>query len=338
MSANSALMLINLGSPRSYAEKDVQTYLQQFLMDPLVIDVPYLLRLFIVKMILFKRLKITSQNYAKIWTKQGSPLLVNSCQLLNALKKQYSGKTVLAMRYGNPSITNALAKLADYGIYNVKLLPLYPHYTQSTVESTIHKVMQINKQTYAKKFNFKVIPPFFAHPSYINSLCELIRPYLNTNFEHLVFSFHGVPERHIRKLTNILDKQHDLTRTFDLNIAENILAKCYRSQCIRSANLVALQLNLPADKWSIAFQSRVGGGKWITPYLSQHLQGLAEQGKRNILITAPSFVADCIETLEELAIRYADNFANNCQGKLKVIPCLNSQPSWIKALIEIANH
>jgi len=337
MTNNTSLMLVNLGSPDSYNEQDVKKYLHDFLMDPYVIDLPYPLRVLIVKMILRKRPKITAQNYAKIWTEQGSPLLVNSYQLFNEIKKQYHGKVVLAMRYGKPSIAATLTQLADCNIDTIKLLPLYPQFTQSTVTSAINEVMRINRQQFAGKFKVKVVPPFFAHPAYINSLCTSLQPYLTEDFEHLVFSFHGVPIRHIRKFTNKLDKTHDLQRIHDLEIPAEILANCYRSQCLRTANLVARKLNLPAHKWSQAFQSRLGAGKWITPYLNDHLQSLGLDGLRNILIIAPSFVADCVETLEELAMRYADDFAQTYKGNIKVIPCLNAHSYWAKAIIEIVN-
>jgi len=337
MNKSKSLMLINLGSPNSCAEKDVKNYLKQFLLDPYVIDYPYLLRRFIVQMILWRRPKITAQNYAKIWQDAGSPLIINSEKIRSALEKELDETVVLAMRYGNPSIAEVMHKLAQNHIFDVTLLPMYPHFTQSTVLTAIHAAQQINNHQFAGKFKFTIVPPFFQHHAYIESLCRIIQPYLTNDFEQLVFSFHGIPERHIRKLTNPINPNHDLNNMFDKPISDELLAKCYRSQCIRTASLTANHLKLPPTKWSFAFQSRLGGGKWIAPYLDEHLSHLASSEIRKILLVSPSFMSDCIETLEELNIRYVNELAKK-NVILDVIPCLNDDSYWITSLAKIIKN
>jgi len=338
MAQNKALMLINLGSPASYSEEDVRNYLRQFFADPYVIDYPKWLRSFISQMILRKRPKLTAANYAKIWLPEGSPLVVYSQQLADAVAAKWGGKVVLAMRYGQPSIEAVLQQLAAQNIDEVLLLPLYPHFTQSTIMSAVAETKRINANFFANRFKFTQVAPFFQHPAYIASLAASIAPYLEQDFDHFLFSFHGVPERHIRKLTNAINPQHNLQSLDVSDLDENLLQACYRSQCLHTAELAAQKLNLSQDKWSVAFQSRLGGGRWITPYLAQHLDDLAAQNKRQILVVSPSFVVDCIETLEELKIRYANNFKQKTGGTLQIIPCLNTADMWIEALIKIAKN
>ena len=326
-----ALLLVNLGSPASTSVADVRSYLNQFLMDPYVIDLPWPVRRLLVSLILIKRPEQSAHAYASIWWDEGSPLVVLSRRLQEQMTAQWTqGPVELAMRYGEPSIETALTRLAAQGIRNVTLAPLYPQFADSTVTTVIEEARRVVRD---KKLNvqFSIVPPFYDQPEYIDALAHSVRSYVEQDYDHLLLSFHGLPERHLTKLDP--SGSHCFK---DANCCQNaspeVLATCYRAQCYSVARDFAARLGLPDGKWSVAFQSRLGRAKWIEPYTEARLDALAQQGVKKLLVMCPAFVADCIETLEEIGDRGREQFRAAGGEELVLVPCLNDSEQWAVAL------
>ena len=328
--SNHALLLVNLGSPASTEVADVRRYLNQFLMDPYVVDLPWPLRRLLVSLILLKRPAASAHAYASIWWADGSPLVVLSRRLQAAMKAQWTqGPVELAMRYGEPSIETALQRLAAQGIQQVTLAPLYPQFADSTTTTVIEEARRVVRAANLD-MRFSILAPFYDQPEYIDALVDSARPYLEQDYDHLLLSFHGLPERHLRKLdpSKHCLKGPDCCRT----APPQVLATCYRAQCMRSAAAFAERMGLRPEQWSVSFQSRLGRDKWIEPYTESRLQALAGQGVKKLLVMCPAFVADCIETLEEIGDRGLEQFQAAGGESLQLVPCLNDHPSWVAAL------
>ncbi len=326
-----ALLLVNLGSPKSTSVADVRSYLNQFLMDPYVIDLPWPVRRLLVSLILIKRPEQSAHAYASIWWDEGSPLVVLSRRLQQQMTSQWTqGPVELAMRYGEPSIETVLTSLAAQGIRKVTLAPLYPQFADSTVTTVIEEAKRVIRD---KKLSvqFSILPPFYDQPEYLDALAASVRSYVKQDYDHLLLSFHGLPERHLTKLDPT--GQHCFK---DANCCKNaspeVLKTCYRAQCFSVARDFAERLGLPEGKWSVAFQSRLGRAKWIEPYTEARLEALAQQGVKKLLVMCPAFVADCIETLEEIGDRGLEQFREAGGEELVLVPCLNDDPQWAKAL------
>jgi protoporphyrin/coproporphyrin ferrochelatase len=325
-----ALLLVNLGSPASTEVADVRRYLNQFLMDPYVVDLPWPLRRLLVSLILIRRPAQSAHAYASIWWPDGSPLIVLSKRLQQAMKTQWTqGPVELAMRYGEPSLETVLTRLAGQGIKQVTLAPLYPQFADSTTTTVIEEAKRVVRER-KLPIRFSILPPFFQDPDYIDALADSARPYLEKDFDHLLLSFHGLPERHLRKLdpSNHCLRGPDCCRT----ASPQVLATCYRAQCMRSAEAFAARMGLQREQWSVSFQSRLGKDKWIEPYTEARLDELAAQGVKKLLVMCPAFVADCIETLEEIGDRGREQFLQAGGESLELVPCLNDHPSWVAAL------
>lgn len=328
--SNHALLLVNLGSPASTEVADVRRYLNQFLMDPYVVDLPWPLRRLLVSLILLKRPAASAHAYASIWWQDGSPLVVLSKRLQAAMKAQWTqGPVELAMRYGEPSIETVLKGLAAQGIKQVTLAPLYPQFADSTTTTVIEEARRVVRAANLD-MRFSILAPFYDQPEYIDALVDSARPYLEQDFDHLLLSFHGLPERHLRKLdpSKHCLKGPDCCRT----APPEVLATCYRAQCMRSAAAFAERMGLRPEQWSVSFQSRLGRDKWIEPYTESRLEALAGQGVKKLLVMCPAFVADCIETLEEIGDRGLAQFQAAGGERLQLVPCLNDHPSWVTAL------
>ncbi len=325
-----ALLLVNLGSPASTDVADVRRYLNQFLMDPYVIDLPWPLRRLLVSLILLRRPAQSAEAYASIWWEQGSPLVVLGKRLQAAMAEHWAqGPVELAMRYGQPSIEAVLLRLAAQGVSQVTLAPLYPQFADSTVTTVIEEARRVVRE-HGLVMRFALLAPFYEQPEYLDALVDSAKPYLAEGFDHLLLSFHGLPERHLHKLdpSNHCLKGADCCRT----ASPQVLARCYRAQCLRSAELFAARAGLGPQQWSLAFQSRLGRAKWIEPYTEARLEALAEQGVKKLLVMCPAFVADCIETLEEIGDRGREQFRQAGGQELVLVPCLNDHPSWVAAL------
>ncbi|QZI71741.1 ferrochelatase [Pseudomonas protegens] len=326
-----ALLLVNLGSPASTSVADVRSYLNQFLMDPYVIDLPWPVRRLLVSLILIKRPEQSAHAYASIWWEDGSPLVVLSRRLQQVMSEQWKqGPVELAMRYGQPSIESALLKLVAQGQKKITLAPLYPQFADSTVTTVIEEAKRVVRE-HKLDVQFSVLQPFYDQPEYIEALAASARPYLAQEHDHLLLSFHGLPERHLTKLDPTGQhcfKDADCCR----NASAQVLATCYRAQCMRTASALAEHLGLAQGSWSVSFQSRLGRAKWIEPYTEARLDELAKQGVKKLMVMCPAFVADCIETLEEIGDRGREQFREAGGEELVLIPCLNDDPQWAQAL------
>jgi ferrochelatase len=327
------VLLVNLGSPDSTSVGDVWRYLNEFLMDGRVIDVAWPLRRLIVGMILIRRPKESAHAYGKIWTPEGSPLIVISRNVQKKLQERLSIPVELAMRYQNPSILDVIRKLNERGVDEVLLIPLFPHYAMSSYETAVVRVKQVAAKL-APQMRLTVQPPFFDSPDYIAALVASAKDYLKTGYDHLLFSFHGVPERHLKKSDPT--HAHCLTTKDCCNVASEAHKFCYRHQCFQTAEEFVKAASVPAGKWSVSFQSRLGKDPWLKPYTDSELAELSKHGVKKLFVISPAFVADCLETLEEIGIRGKETFLGAGGKEFAQIPCLNEHPRWIAALEKMA--
>ncbi len=331
-----ALLLVNLGSPASTEVADVRSYLNQFLMDPYVIDLPWPLRRLLVSLILLRRPAKSAEAYASIWWPEGSPLVEISRRLQQAMHAHWQGPVGLAMRYGEPSIERALRRLAEQGCEQVTLAPLYPQFADSTVTTVIEEARRVIRR-HGLRLRLSILAPFYDQPLYLKALHASAKPYLDEGFDHLLLSFHGLPERHLQKRDP--SGNHCLKSADCCQRAEGeVLATCYRAQCLRTAEGFAREAGLAPEQWSVAFQSRLGRAKWIEPYTEARLDELAARGVKKLLVMCPAFVADCIETLEEIGDRGREQFLAAGGEELRLVPCLNEHEVWVAALAELCRQ
>jgi len=327
---NPAVLLVNLGSPDSTSVEDVRTYLAEFLMDGRVLDAFYPLRWCIVHLgILPKRPAQSAEAYEKIWTPKGSPLVATSRAVAEQLRERTGVRVELAMRYRNPSIPDAIRKLRDDGYGEVLLIPLFPHYAMSSFETAVERVREVIAQI-APDMSLAVIPPYYDEPDYIRAMVASADDYLKQDYDHLLFSFHGIPERHLRKS----DPTGGHCMISDDCCAGSSIAQrtCYRAQCFKTAEAFVRGAAIPNNKYSIAFQSRLGREPWLKPYTDHVIESLGKAGVKKLLVICPSFVSDCLETLEEMGIRGRQSFLDAGGKDFQLIPCLNEHPLWLDFL------
>lgn len=346
-----AILLLNLGSPNSTSIKDVRSYLKEFLSDPRVLDTPSspsLRSLILNGCILPTRPKRTAHAYSQIWQREGSPLIIESRKLQQNLQNNFPRMPIeLAMRYGKPSIEDALGRLASQKISKLFIMPLYPHYAMSSYETVVARVMELlpnyfsfkisneiqNPNPTTQKLEFlSVLQPFYSEDFYIDALVKSAEPYLQKPFDHLLFSYHGIPERHLR--VSDPSKAHCLCHSNCCQIKSPTQSTCYKHQCLETTRLFVEKANIPSHKFSISFQSRLGREPWLKPYTDHRLQEFPKQGIKKILVICPSFVADCLETLEEIAISGKQSFLDAGGSEFTHIPCLNNHPAWIHFLTQ----
>lgn len=329
------ILLINLGTPDECSPISVRRYLKIFLNDPRVIDLPKVIRwIFVNLMIIPFRFKKTARAYQKIWLGAGSPLLVHSLQLKQSLAYQLGEEyqVELGMRYGNPSIETALKQLKHCS--KITVLPLFPQYASATTGSAIEKVLGY----FQKQWNIpslEIKKDFYADPLFINAYANVIHNALkNKNTDKVLFSYHGLPERHIHKshCQATCDHQQACPMVDETN------AYCYRAQCYASSHLLAEKLGFSKEKYQTSFQSRLGHTPWIKPYSDLVLPKLIQQGIKNIAVVCPSFTADCLETLEEVNIRMRAQWLELGGKDFIYIPCLNEDPVWVSAVAGMVNN
>ena len=324
-----AILLVNLGSPASTDPRDVRRYLDQFLMDPYVIDVPVPLRALIVKgFILPTRPARSSEAYAKIWTDDGSPLVVNSARTRAALEAHTGIPVGLAMRYGEPSIEAGIDALLarNRAIDEVVVVPMYPQYAMAstkTVEVAVEDALR------ARGIRHRFVAPFFDDPGYLDALAQRMRREPGLEGAYVLFSYHGIPKRHLRKVDPT--RGHCLGTPDCCAVPSAAHATCYRHQAFATTDGLARRLALPESGYGMAFQSRLGGG-WLQPFTDVVLAELPKRGITRLAVVCPSFVADCLETLEEIAIRGRATFMDAGGASFTYLPCLNDDPQWIAAL------
>lgn len=326
------IVLMNLGSPDSTSVKDVRRYLDEFLMDERVIDIPYLARLLLVKGIIVPfRSPKSAKAYRSIWTNEGSPLITITRHLQEALQQQVSAPVVMAMRYGNPTPAAAFDELLrrEPELEEVVVVPMYPHYAMSSYETAVEYAKLVHQRgKYAFKLN--IIPPFYQEPDYLEALATSIAPYLQQEYDHIIFSFHGVPERHIHK--GDITGKHCLTVENCCSVDSPAHAFCYRHQCLVTTQKVSAQLGIPESKYSFSFQSRLGRDEWLKPYTAKRLEQLPGEGIKKLLVVCPAFVSDCLETLEEMAEEGKEIFLHAGGESFELIPCMNVHPRWVETL------
>ncbi len=337
--AKRGIILMNLGSPDSTKVGDLKKYLTEFLMDERVIDKPFLLRTLLVRGIIvpFRAAK-SAEAYQKIWWEEGSPLVVITQRLQKAVQAKMPETIEVAMRYGNPDPKQAYERLlqANPDLEEVVLVPLYPHYAMSSYETAVEYMKEIHAEN-NYRFKLKTVAPFYNHPAYINALAQSMKPCLQNDFDQLLFSYHGIPERHIYKADKTNGK-HDLTSSEDC--CENIEARdtCYRYQVMMTSKLVAEKLGLKKPQWQISYQSRLGRDPWLLPNTQVRLPQLPGEGIKNLVVTCPSFVSDCLETLEEIDIRGREDFLASGGKSYAYIPCMNTNELWVEALVQLINE
>ena len=324
-----AVLLVNLGSPDSASVPDVRRYLNEFLMDGRVIDVAWPLRRLIVGMILINRPKESAHAYQSVWTPEGSPLIVTSRNTQNLLQQRVPIPVELAMRYQNPSVPGAVQRLSARGITELLLIPLFPHYAMSSYETAVVWVRECVRKS-APQIRLTVQPPYFDRPDYIEALAASAAPGLRDDHDHLLFSFHGVPERQIKKSDP--SGRHCLTVPNCCAVKSEAHPFCYRHQCYETAHRLAARLGLPDGKWSVSFQSRLGRDPWLRPYTDFELERLPREGVKRLVVICPAFVSDCLETIEEIGMRGRESFMQAGGERYTRIPCLNEHPAWIGVL------
>jgi len=326
---NRAVLLANLGSPDSTEVVDVRRYLDQFLMDPYVIQLPWLLRRMIVSLLVLPtRPKASAHAYQSIWWEEGSPLIVLSRRLLEAVRRKTGVPVAMAMRYGNPSIESQLLQLAARdGVEEILLIPLYPHYADSTVKTSVEEAKRVIA-AHGLQVRLNVIRPFYREPDYIGALVASAAPWIDDRggFDHVLFSYHGLPELHLKKADPT--GAHCLKRPDCCQAPSPAHATCYRHQVLQTTARFVAAAGLGPDQYSVAFQSRLGRAKWLEPSTADTLERLAQNGVRRLLVMCPAFVTDCLETLEEIALQGAETFKEAGGESLTLIPCLNDHGQW----------
>jgi ferrochelatase len=317
------VLLVNLGTPDSPSVADVRRYLREFLWDPRVVEVPRPVWWLVLNLvILTTRPRRSAKAYAKVWTKAGSPLLVISRKQQAALQASLDARegppvqVVLAMRYGRPGIAAGLQALRDAGAKRVLVLPLYPQYSATTTAAIVDAVADELRHWRALP-ELRFINDYHRHPAYISALADSVRRYqqLHGEPDRLLLSFHGIPQAYVDA------------------------GDPYAAQCYKTAELLVAALDLPADRWQMSFQSRLGPKQWLQPYTDQTLEALAKEGVRNVQVICPGFSVDCLETLEEVAMENRDIFLQAGGEQYGYIECLNDQASHIRLFSElIAQH
>ena len=324
------VLLVNLGSPNSPSVHDVRKYLREFLMDGRVLDAPWPVRFCVVNFaILPFRPKASAHAYRKIWMPEGSPLVITSRHVQKKLQGRLTKPVELAMRYQNPSIKSALRKLAEKGVTDLLIIPLFPHYAMSSYESAVQRVKVIAAKL-TPQIKIKIQPPYFDAADYIAALVASAKNHLEGGYDHLLFSFHGIPERHLRKSDPT--GCHCLRVENCCELPSPAHATCYRAQCFKTVAAFVAQAGVPKEKYSVAFQSRLGRDPWLKPYSDLEIEKFPARGIKKLLVICPSFVSDCLETIEEMGIRGRETFRAAGGDEFTLIPCMNEHPLWLDAL------
>lgn len=316
--AKRGILLLNLGTPDKAICPALRRYLSEFLMDPRVIELPYLLRLILVRGIIVNtRSHKSAAVYREVWTEEGSPLLTYTKKLTEKVRKQSNDDTVVdfAMRYGKPNVKSVLQKMHNAGVRELTVIPLYPQYSATSTGSAFDSIAKnLTSFRWVPKLNF--INEYYQHPDYIQGLANSIQASWDEHGrnELLVMSFHGVPEKYINN------------------------GDPYQHQCETTAKLVAEKLSLDDTQWKVVYQSRLGRQKWIDPYCDITLSELPKSGTKSVDLVCPGFSVDCLETLEEIAMENKQIFLDAGGEKYNYIPCLNDSDAHAKLLLDIAHN
>ena len=327
---NEGVLLINLGSPKELSKKSVRQYLRVFLSDDNVVDLPKFFQQFILRLFILPfRPKNTLEAYEKIWTKEGSPLIISTESIANKLTEKTGWNVEYAMRYEEPSIEKALHKFKKNEINKIYVISLYPHNAMATTVTTELETRNV-AMNISNDFELIFTKPFFDNEEYINAMVNSIRPYVeNKSYDKIIFSYHGIPKRQAKKTDET--GEHCFSTSNCCEVENDGSKDCYRSHTRIASDLTAKKLGLKDDQWEIAYQSRIGPG-WLTPFTDKRLAKLPEEGIDNIAILCPSFISDCLETLEEIDIRGRETFLKAGGKNMTYIPCLNDSEDTINLL------
>lgn len=330
--ASFGVLLVNLGTPDAPTPADVRRYLREFLSDPRVLDIPAPLRWLLLNLIILPlRPRRSAAAYRAVWRPEGSPLLHHGRLLLEALRAALPELPIeLAMRYGRPSLADGLAALRARGCDRVLAVPLYPQYAASSTGSTVEALYRLGGAPWNTPF-LAVAPPFYDHPAFIDAFAAVGAPVLaDMQPDHVLFSYHGLPERHVTKSdptgAHCLRAQGCCDRIGDAN------RMCYRAHCVATTRALQARLGLDPERCTLSFQSRLGRTPWLTPFTDQVIPELARRGVRRLAVFCPAFVADCLETLEEIGMRAAESFVQAGGAELRLVPSLNAHPAWVAGL------
>jgi len=324
------VLLINLGSPKELTKKSVRQYLKVFLSDDNVLDIPKLLQQLILRLFILPfRPKNTLEAYEKIWTSNGSPLIISTESIAKKLSKKTGWDVDFAMRYEEPSIEKALINMRNKGISKIYVISLYPHNAMATTITTELETISVANKV-SNDFELIFTKPFYDNEIYINAMSNSIKPFIEKDkFDKIIFSYHGIPKRQAKKTDETGD--HCFSTGQCCEILGDGSKDCYRSHTRIASTLTAEKLGLSEDQWEIAYQSRIGPG-WLTPFTDKRLAELPKEGKDNIAILCPSFISDCLETLEEIDIRGRETFFTAGGRNMTYIPCLNDSADTIDLL------
>ena len=331
MKTRKGLLLINLGTPDDPAYLSVFKYLRQFLMDPKVITVPYILRFILVSLIIVPfRAFSSGRIYKKIWTENGSPLIVNTSALADKVSKKVPNIEVeFAMRYQSPSIEDKLKKLISQNLDEIIILPLFPQYSTATTGSVFDEISRVLKKQSVTP-SIKFINQFYEQESFIDSWEDNLKSFDVDKYDHILFSYHGLP-------TKAVDDIYDDSLCADNNCENKITNEnkfCYKATCYETTRLIASRFNLPSEKYTVSFQSRLTKN-WIEPFTDEVLEDFPSKGIKNILVLSPAFTADNLETLYEIDDEYKELFIENGGKSLTMVPSLNDSHKWADSIVEI---
>ncbi len=332
MSAKTGVLLVNLGTPDSPSVSDVRSYLSQFLNDPRVIDIPWLLRKILVNGIIVPfRAPKSAKIYKKLWTANGSPLLLHSKRVQALLQKEVNDThdVYLAMRYKNPSIPSVLEEMRKKNYTKIVVLPMFPHYASASTGSALDEVMRVIRTWWVIP-ELKIISQYYDHPLFIDAFVARGKQYNLGDYDHVLFSYHGLPERQVDKVYNEdlcsdRDCEHEITD-------EN--KYCYKATCFATTRLLAEKLNIPQEKYTVCFQSRLDK-KWLEPFSDKVVEDCAKKGMKKLLVFSPAFTADCLETIIEIGDEYQEIFEEHGGEKIQLVESLNDHPVWIQCLKEL---
>lgn len=327
-----AVLLVNLGSPDSPKPADVYSYLTEFLNDPRVIDINWLGRKVLVNGIIVPfRHRKSAKVYEELWTENGSPLIYYGYQTRDKLQKRFikgdsETRIFLGMRYKNPSLESAFSSIIKWNPDKLIILPLFPHYASASTGSVIDKCMRIMRDLWVFP-EIQIINQFWDHPGYLQAFANRAKPFDLQSFDHIIFSFHGLPERQVDKVyEDRVCKNHSCEHEIN---DENKL--CYKATCYATTREIAQRCGIDQDRYTVSFQSRLGGG-WIEPFSDTVITDLAKKGIKRLLVFSPAFVADCLETTIEIGEEYQELFEKHGGETIQLVPSLNDGDDWIDAL------
>ena len=332
MEKKSGVLLVNLGTPDSPSVRDVRSYLSQFLNDPRVIDLPWLWRKVLVNLIIVPfRAPKSAHVYRKLWTPQGSPLLLYSVAAQELLQKAL-GNTFhvhLAMRYKHPAIPDVLEEMRRENYDDIIVLPMFPQYASASTGSALDEVMRVIRKWWVIP-EVRLISQYFDHPTFIDAFVARSRQYTLSDYDHILFSYHGLPERQV-------DKVHDKGVCADYNCENEVTPDnkyCYRATCYATTRLIAQKLGISEEDYTVCFQSRLDQ-KWLQPFSDVVVEQCAKKGMKKILVFSPAFTADCLETIIEIGEEYQDIFTSRGGEKVQLVESLNDHPLWIQCMKEL---